>query len=54
MTTIHIKATPDTNDRIMSHLMTILINEGFETERYLGIACKIIMAKKELKEKNGN
>jgi len=48
MTTIHIKSTNDTDDKILSELMNILIKNGFKTEKYLGIATKIIMAKKEL------
>lgn len=46
MTIIHIKATHDTDDKILSELMNILIKNGFNTEKYLGIAHKIIMAKK--------
>jgi len=48
MTTIHIKATNDIDDKILSELMNILIKNGFKTEKYLGITNKIIMAKKEL------
>jgi hypothetical protein len=44
---IHIKATQDTDDKVLSELMNILIKEGFRTEKYLGINTKIIMAKKE-------
>jgi hypothetical protein len=51
MTTIYIKATEDTEDRLISKLMDILIKYGFKTEKYLGIATKIIMAKKEQTEK---
>jgi hypothetical protein len=47
MTIIHIKATKDTDDKILSELMNILTKYGFETEKYLGIASKIIMARKE-------
>lgn len=43
---IHIKATMDTEDKILSELMNILIKSGFNTEKYLGIGNKIIMAKK--------
>lgn len=50
MTTIHIKATLDTDDRIISELMIILIKNGFNTEKYLGLSSKIIMAKKEEKD----
>lgn len=50
MTTIHIKATQDTDDKVLSELMNILIKNGFKTEKYLGIGTKIVMAKKE-KEK---
>lgn len=47
MTTIHIKATNDTDDKILSELMNILIKNGFKTEKYLGQVSKIVMAKKE-------
>jgi|GEM_PF-3458012 hypothetical protein len=47
MTTIHIKATTDVDDRVISELMNILIKFGFETEKYLGISSKIVMARKE-------
>ena len=49
MTTINIKATNDTEDKLLSELMNILIKDGFKTEKYQGIATKIIMAKKEIK-----
>jgi len=45
MTTIHIKATSDTDDKILSELMNILIKFGFKTEKYLGLNNKIIMAR---------
>lgn len=47
MTTIHIKATNDVEDDIISDLMNVLIKFGFNTEKYLGISSKIVMAKKE-------
>jgi hypothetical protein len=46
MTTIHIEATIDTDDKIISELMNILIKFGFTTEKYLGKASKIVMAKR--------
>jgi len=46
MTTIHIKATYDTDDKIISELMNILIKYGFETEKYLSFTSKIVMARK--------
>lgn len=46
---INIKSTMNTDDKIISKLMNVLINEGFVTERYLGINSKIIMAKKEIR-----
>ena len=46
---IHIKATNDVDDKLLSELMNILIKNGFKTEKYLGISNKIIMAKKEKK-----
>ena len=49
MTTIHIKATMDTNDKVLSELMNILSRLGFKVEKYLGISFKIIMARKEEK-----
>lgn len=48
MTTIHIKATQDTDDKILSELMNILIKNGFKTEKYIGITNKIVMARKEI------
>jgi len=53
MTTIHIKATNDTDDKILLELMNILIKNGFKTEKYLGITNKIIMARKELQNSLG-
>jgi len=50
---IQIKTTMDTEDKIISELMNILIKYGFKTEKYLGICSKIVMAKKE-GEKNEN
>lgn len=50
MTIIHIKTTLDTNDKIISELINILIKNGFKTEKYLGITHKIIMAKKEIEK----
>lgn len=47
MTTINIQATADTDDRIISDLMDLLIKHGFSTEKYLGINRKIVMARKE-------
>ena len=47
MTIIHIKATPDTDDKILAELMNILIKHGFATEKYLGLTTKIIMARKD-------
>jgi hypothetical protein len=49
-TTIHIKATTDTDDKIISELMNILIKYGFKTEKYLGITSKIIMARRGEKQ----
>ena len=46
MTIIHIKATNDTDDKIISELMNILTKNGFKTEKYLGITSKIVMARK--------
>ena len=51
MTTIHIKATKDTDDKIISELMNILIKHGFETEKYLGINTKIVMSKMKKENK---
>jgi hypothetical protein len=48
---IHIKSTNDTDDKILSELMNILIKHGFNTQKYIGINSKIIMAKKGEKEK---
>lgn len=50
MTTIHIKTTLDADDKIISELINILIKNGFETEKYLSMASKIVMAKKENKQ----
>ena len=50
MSVINIKASLGTEDKILSELMNILIRNGFKTEKYLGIANKIIMAKKEYVE----
>jgi hypothetical protein len=47
MTAVHIKATEDVDDRILSELMNILARHEFKTEKYLGMNSKIIMAKKE-------
>lgn len=47
MNIIHIKATMNTDDKVISELMNILIKYGFKTEKYLGITSKIIMAKQE-------
>lgn len=46
METIHIRATQDTDDKIISELVNILIKRGFNIEKYLGIASKIVMARK--------
>ena len=51
MTTIHIQASVDTKDVILSELMNILIKYGFKAEKYLGISHKIVMAKKEAEGK---
>jgi hypothetical protein len=53
MSVIHIKATSDVKDNILSELMNILIKYGYSTEKYLGIASKIIMAKQEKKTEGG-
>jgi hypothetical protein len=45
---IHIRATGDVDDKILSELMNILIKHGFKTQKYLGRFSKIVMAKKEL------
>ena len=45
MATIHIKATTDIPDNILSELMNILIKYDFKTEKYLGLNSKIVMAK---------
>ena len=50
MTSIHIKTTNDTDDKILSELMNVLIKYGFKTEKYIGLNSKIIMARK-VKEK---
>ena len=47
--TIHIKATLNTDDKILSELMNILIKNGYDTEKYLGLSHKIVMAKLEAK-----
>jgi len=47
MTSIHIKTTNDTDDKILSELMNVLIKYGFKTEKYIGLNSKIIMARKE-------
>jgi hypothetical protein len=47
MTTIHIKATMDTDDRLLSEILNVLLRNGFKPEKYLGLNCKIIMAKRE-------
>jgi hypothetical protein len=46
MKIIHIRASLNTDDMILSELMNILIKNGFETEKYLGISHKLIMARK--------
>jgi len=51
MTIIHIKATTDTPDNILSELMNILIKYDFKTEKYLGLNSKIIMAKSKKDKK---
>lgn len=45
MGTIHIKATVDTQDNILSELMNVLIKYGYKTEKYLGMGSKIVMAR---------
>ena len=54
MTIIHIKTTTDTDDKIISEIINILIKYGFETEKYLGLSSKIVMAKKEIRGGNEN
>ena len=44
---IHIKTTIDTDDKIISELMNVLIKFGYKPEKYLGINSKIVMARKE-------
>lgn len=51
MTVIHIKATLNIPDDILSELMNVLIKHGFKTEKYLGRSSKIIMARKKEGEK---
>lgn len=46
---IHIKASPTTDEKILSELMNILKKYEYKTEKYIGIASKIIMARKEVK-----
>lgn len=48
-TIIHIKTTIDAEDEIILELMNILTKHNFKVEKYLGIASKIVMAKKEIK-----
>ena len=49
--TIHIKATVDTEERVLSELINVLIKYKYKSEKYLGVTSKIIMARKEeLKE----
>jgi glycine betaine/choline ABC-type transport system substrate-binding protein len=45
MKTIHITATIDVENEIISELMNILIKNGFKTQKYLGVNSKIVMAK---------
>ena len=40
----------DTDDKILSELMNVLIKVGFTTEKYLGVATKIVIARKEEKK----
>jgi hypothetical protein len=47
MAVINIKTTLDVDDKIISELMNILIKYEFETEKYLGMNSKIVMAKKD-------
>ncbi len=47
MTTIHIKTSVDVKDEIISDLMNVLTKHGFKNEKYLGMASKIVMARKE-------
>lgn len=47
MKTIHIKATEDVDDNIISSLMNVLLKNKFKVEKYLGVKSKIVMAKKE-------
>jgi len=49
MATIHIKASTNTDDKIFSDLMNVLIKHGFTTEKYLSRTSKIVMAKIEEK-----
>lgn len=46
---IHIKATPNVDDGVISELMNILIKYKFKTEKYSGMCSKtkIVMARKE-------
>lgn len=46
MTIIHIKATHDTDDKVISELMNVLMKYGFKTEKYISVASKIVMARK--------
>ena len=46
MTTIRIKATSDTDDKIISELMNVLIKYGYKTEKYLSSTSKIVTARK--------
>jgi hypothetical protein len=50
MTTIHIKSTMDTEDKLLSELMNILTKNGFKTEKYLGVNSKIVLARKDILE----
>jgi len=51
MTIIHIKATLDVEDRLLSELMTLLLRNGFKPEKYLGLNSKIVMARKEVEKR---
>jgi len=44
---IHIKATQDVDNKVLSELMNVLNKDGFRTEKYLSMAYTIVMAKKE-------
>lgn len=51
MAKIHIKVTDDTDDKIVSELMNILIKHGYKTEKYLGKNSKLVRGEKR-RQKN--